>query len=111
VASRRLDRVEHDQPKGTDPHGVLHEVVTGGRGHPRMVGERRAQRRAVVMVARQQVHRHRQRREQPTQVFVFGGAAEVDQVPPVITTACGSCGSARTEATVAARCSAVSTRP
>ena len=46
-----------------------------------MVGERGDERVAIVMVPGNQVHGHRERRQQRPQTVVLDGASGVDQVP------------------------------
>ena len=48
--------------------------------HPRVIGKSRAERTTLVVIASNQVVRHRQWRQQLAQVCVFVGLAEINQV-------------------------------
>jgi len=71
-------RIERDDAQRPILDYVLHER----RPLPEVgvLGKGAAQRAALIVVPRDQVHRHRQRREQLPQVRVFGGEAALHQV-------------------------------
>src|SRR5206468_11827389 len=75
----RDERVEGDEPDWIVLDDVLDES-TAPRQVP-MVGERGDERVAIVMVPGNQVHGHRERRQQRPQTVVLDGASGVDQVP------------------------------
>ncbi len=72
------ERVERHEPHGIILDDVLHES-TGAR-EVRMVGERGRERVAIVVVARDEVDRHGERRQQVVQAAVLPGASRVDEI-------------------------------
>ncbi len=72
------ERVERDEPHRVALDDVLHEPATARQ--VRVIGEHGRERVAIVVVARNEVDRHRQRREQIAQPAVLLRPSAIDEV-------------------------------